>query len=149
MYYLFTWSVIFYNIYCITSLILTIRKSRIDKAQRNKYTIRLIWFSILQIINYVPSTINISIELILRKIPQLFIYIEIFVDSLCGLLYCIVYGYNKDMCELFLVCCRRTSLRDGIDEIDVVISSLFAIKTNESTNFSIVDNILNETAKTS
>lgn len=62
MYYLFTWSVIFYNIYCITSLILTIRKSRIDKAQRNKYTIRLIWFSIMQIINYVPSTINISIK---------------------------------------------------------------------------------------
>lgn len=69
------------------------------------------------------------------------------------MVYYIVYGYDKDMCELFLVCCRRcfikTSLRDGIYEINVDISSSLAIKTNESTNFSIDDNILNETAKTS
>lgn len=150
IYYSMTWIVVIYNIYCITMLILNIKKLRIDGISFNKYTIKLIWYPMIQIVSYIPSTVNIAIELITKNeedIPHALVIIEILFDSLNGFLYCIVFGYNKEIIRyLATTCChcfKQTSINESIEEIDIDIASKLELNETKEIASEFDDNILN------
>ncbi len=122
IYYTFTWLIILLNTFFVIKLILQLRdelKSEIELVDR--YTRKLRLYPLVQIISYIPCTINRIYNLSTGGDNFYLMITQIIFDSLTGLMFSFVYGFNasvkKNLSECcVLLCCKKKTHQREIDE---------------------------------
>lgn len=114
VFYSLVWFLILLNCVFVVKLIIMLNNElRTDKEKLKKYTNKLIWYPVIQIICLLPATVNRIIFLInpTNNTPTLDI-IQAAFDSMTGFMFAIVYGFNpsvkESIKEVFAyICCRN------------------------------------------
>jgi len=84
-----------------------------------RYINKLKLYPMIQIISLVPATINRIISLAFHKEIYVLMMIQVIFDSLTGLIFSIVYGFNPNVrtivYDFFTGFCRKKNAVDDID----------------------------------
>jgi hypothetical protein len=113
IYYLLTWMIILCNCVFVVRLIFLLRKElQNEKDLADKYTNKLKWYPLIQIISYLPATVNRVYGIISDEESFTLMLIQIIFDSLTGLAFSLVYGFNSNVRNALgnfigALCCKK------------------------------------------
>jgi hypothetical protein len=122
IYYIFTWSIILLNSFFVIKLILQLRDElKCEKELVDKYTRKLRLYPLVQIVSYIPCTINRIYNLSSGGDNFYLMMSQIILDSLTGLMFSFVYGFNasvkKNLSECCtLLCCKKKTAQKEIED---------------------------------
>ena len=98
IFYVIIWVIIILNTIFVTLLIKNIKKLNIQDDVIDKYISKLKLFPIIQILSVIPATVNRIIAITMNgKIIFELMMLQIICDSLTGLVYSIIYGFNPNV----------------------------------------------------
>jgi hypothetical protein len=96
-YYSLTWVVVFLNLIFVSLLIWNLRQLNCNDDMIGRYINKLKLYPMIQIISLVPATVNRIITLCEKEEVFWLMVIQIVFDSLTGLIFSIVYGFNPNV----------------------------------------------------
>lgn len=113
-YYSLTWLIILLNCYFVVKLICMLKiELQGEKELVQKYTSKLRLYPVVQIVSFVPATVNRIYGLANPYSPDDFTLtlIQLIFDSLTGLMFSIVYGFNASVKNALAdcFCCKKNS----------------------------------------
>jgi hypothetical protein len=108
---------ILFNCFFVIRLIIVLKQElKNDEDLIEKYTSKLKWFPIIQIISFIPATINRSYEWISGNNSFFLTLIQLIFDTSTGLMFAVVYGFNPAVkqalseCFCSMFCKKRKSI---------------------------------------
>lgn len=96
-YYCITWIVVMLNTIFVTLLIWNLRQLNCNDDMIGRYINKLKLYPLIQIISLVPATINRINSLIGNPDYFWMMIIQVIFDSLTGLIFSVVYGFNPNV----------------------------------------------------
>ncbi len=107
IYYCFTWLIILLNTFFVVKVILLLKKElRSERDLVDKYTRKLRLYPLVQIVSYIPATVNRIYNLSSGRDNFSLMMIQIIFDSLTGLMFSVVYGINASVTKAVCECCE-------------------------------------------
>jgi hypothetical protein len=102
------WIILSLNIYFVARLVCLLRKELQDDEELiNRYTSKLKWYPLIQIISLLPATISRLYYLATRDNNFYLVLIQCIFDSLTGLMFSLVYGFNPSVRAALVELCRK------------------------------------------
>jgi len=101
------------NCYYVLGVILILRRElKSEEELVRKYTNRLKWYPLVQVISFLPATINRVYNLATNEENFALLLIQGIFDSGTGLMFALVFGFNSTVRKSFLdcidlFCCRK------------------------------------------
>ena len=106
------------NCYYVLGVILILRRElKSEEELVRKYTNRLKWYPLVQVISFMPATINRVYNLATNQENFGLLLIQGIFDSLTGLMFALVFGFNssvkKSFCDCIkLFCCKKRKVAE-------------------------------------
>ncbi len=98
VYYSITWMTILLNCIFVIKVILLLREELKNEQELiDKYTSKLRWYPIIQIISYIPATVNRIYGLSTGRENFWLMLFQNTFDSLTGVMFALVYGLNASV----------------------------------------------------
>jgi hypothetical protein len=134
IYYTFTWVVIILNSYFVLKVIWVLQQELGTEQQLiDKYTRKLRSYPIVQIVSYIPATINRIYNLSYCTENFELMMIQIIFDSITGLMYCFVFGFNNSVKKAVGEFCRSFFCKKNVDQSIETEEKLQSRLSNNST----------------
>ena len=126
-YYIITWFIVILNTIFVVLLIWNLKKIDYSDEMINRYVNKLKLYPIIQIISLIPATVN-RIICLAREGEQIFVLviIQVIFDSLTGLIFSFVYGFNPNVRTIIFDFCtnlcgkkkNENEIENGLNESD-------------------------------
>ncbi len=117
-----------------------------DLEMTVKFTSKLKWYPIVQIVTLLPGTINRVFNILMKKQNFELMLLQAIFDYSSGLLFALVYGLNPTMlkviCRCVNLCCCNQKEYHSLSVITSGLSDDLINKSKESS-----DSVLNEDSK--
>ncbi len=124
VYYSLSWLIILLNGYFVIKVILTLRRDfKSEEDLVKKYTNKLKLYPLVQVISFIPATVNRVYNLIDNRENFYLLLIQGIFDALTGLMFAFVFGFNyqvrKSLGDCFAgLCCKRKRVNNERDYIN-------------------------------
>lgn len=98
IYYCLTWTIIVLNCFFVIKVIFLLKKElKNEETLISKYISKLKWYPVVQILSYIPCTVNRIYNLTSGQENFTISISQVIADSLTGLMFSLVYGLNSSV----------------------------------------------------
>lgn len=114
LYYSITWLIIVLNCFFVVKVLTLLRKElQNEKELMDKYSSKLRLYPMVQIISFIPATVNRIYGMATGESSFGLLLVQCIFDSLTGLMFSIVYGYNASVRNALGDCIRTLCCKKG------------------------------------
>jgi hypothetical protein len=125
VYYSLTWFIILLNCFFVIRVISMLKKELISEGDLvKKYTNKLKLYPLVQIISFLPATVNKVYNLTTNRENFYMLLLQGMFDAMTGLMFALVFGFNLSVrnyiseCCRIICCCRKKEKLDS-DAINI------------------------------